>query len=164
MIHSSPFWVCISKGNKIRILMRYLHSHVHCSIIHNRQDMETTLVSVNRWMDKEDEVRACLCWVASVMADSLWPYGPYPAKLPCPWDSLGKNTGVGCCPPPGDLPNPGIKSMCLTSLALAGRFFTTNSVYIYSVEYYSAVRKKEILPFATTWADLQKSWIHWNRE
>ena len=60
-------------------------------------------------------------------------------------------------PPPGDLPNPGIKPMCLTSLALAGRFFTTNSAYIYSVEYYSAVRKKEILPFATTWADLQKS-------
>ena len=31
-----------------------------------------------------------------------------PAKLLCPWDSPGKNTGVGC-PPPGDLPNPGIK-------------------------------------------------------
>ena len=28
-------------------------------------------------------------------------------------------------PPPGDLPNPGIKSTSLTSLALAGRFFTT---------------------------------------
>ena len=30
--------------------------------------------------------------------------------LLCPWDSPGKNTGVGCpCPPPRDLPNPGIK-------------------------------------------------------
>ena len=25
----------------------------------------------------------------------LWPNGPYPARLLCPWDFLGKNTGVG---------------------------------------------------------------------
>ena len=31
-------------------------------------------------------------------------------QLPCPWDFPGKNTGVGChFPPPGDLPNLGIK-------------------------------------------------------
>ena len=30
------------------------------------------------------------------------------------------------CPPPGDLPNPGIEPMSLTSPALAGEFFTTN--------------------------------------
>ena len=29
------------------------------------------------------------------------------------------------CPPPGDLPNPGIEPVCLMSLALAGEFFTT---------------------------------------
>ena len=29
------------------------------------------------------------------------------------------------CPPPGDLPNPGIKPMSPVSLALAGRFLTT---------------------------------------
>ena len=34
------------------------------------------------------------------------------------------------CPPPGDLPNPGIQPMSLTSPALAGRFFTANP-YIY---------------------------------
>ena len=31
------------------------------------------------------------------------------------------------CPPPGDLPNPGIKLTCLLSLALAGGFFTTSA-------------------------------------
>ena len=31
-------------------------------------------------------------------------------RLLCPWDSPGKNTGVGCHPPPGDLPYPGIAS------------------------------------------------------
>ena len=24
------------------------------------------------------------------------PHRPKPTRLPCPWDSLGKNTGVGC--------------------------------------------------------------------
>ena len=38
----------------------------------------------------------------SVVSDSLWPYGLYPASLLCPWGSPGKNTGVGLsCPPPG---------------------------------------------------------------
>ena len=32
------------------------------------------------------------------------------------------------CPPPGDLPDPGIKPMSLTSLVLAGEFFTTSAV------------------------------------
>ena len=31
------------------------------------------------------------------------------------------------CPPPGDLPNTGIKPRSLTSPALAGRFFTTSA-------------------------------------
>ena len=31
------------------------------------------------------------------------------------------------CPPPGDLPNPGIKPVSLVSPALAGRFFTTTA-------------------------------------
>ena len=31
----------------------------------------------------------------SVMSDSLWPYGPYPTRILCPWHSPGKNTRVG---------------------------------------------------------------------
>ena len=30
------------------------------------------------------------------MFDSLWRHGLQPARLLCPWDSPGKNTGVGC--------------------------------------------------------------------
>ena len=33
------------------------------------------------------------------------------------------------CPPPGDLPNPGIESPSLTSPALAGGFFTTSATW-----------------------------------
>ena len=36
------------------------------------------------------------CLVTSVMSDSLRPYGPRPARLLCPWESPGKNTGAGC--------------------------------------------------------------------
>ena len=37
------------------------------------------------------------CSVASVVSDSLLPWGLEPIRLLCPWDSPGKNTGVGCC-------------------------------------------------------------------
>ena len=32
----------------------------------------------------------------SVASDLLWPHGLQPTRLLCPWDSPGKNTGVGC--------------------------------------------------------------------
>ena len=31
----------------------------------------------------------------SVVSSSLWPHGLWPARLLCPWDFPGKNTGVG---------------------------------------------------------------------
>ena len=30
------------------------------------------------------------------MSNSLWPYGLSPARLLCPWNSLGKSTGMSC--------------------------------------------------------------------
>ena len=66
-------------------------------------------------------------WVSlSVMSDSVTPW-----TLACQaplsmgfsrqeyWSRLP-------CPPPGDLPSPGIKFTCLTSPALAGVFFATS--------------------------------------
>ena len=41
----------ISKGFKYRISERYLPSHVHCSIIHNRQVMKATMcLSKDEWI------------------------------------------------------------------------------------------------------------------
>ena len=34
--------------------------------------------------------------MASVVSDSVQPHRQQPTRLPHPWDSLGKNTGVGC--------------------------------------------------------------------
>ena len=67
------------------------------------------------------------------MSDSLQTHGLQPARLLCPWNSPGKNTGVGCYsllqggssrnllpssealpfPSPGDLPNPGMEPASL---------------------------------------------------
>ena len=38
----------------------------------------------------------CCCYVASVVSDSVKSYRWQPTRLPCPWGSQGKNTGVGC--------------------------------------------------------------------
>ena len=37
-----------------------------------------------------------LCLVTSVVSDSVRPQRRQPTRLPCPWDSPGKNTGVAC--------------------------------------------------------------------
>ena len=47
----------------------------------------------------------------------LQPYGLWPARLLCSWDSPGKNAGVDChALLQGDLPNPGIKPHLLRLL------------------------------------------------
>ena len=37
-----------------------------------------------------------VCAKLLAMPNSLRPYGLYTARLFCPWDSLAKDTGVGC--------------------------------------------------------------------
>ena len=51
-----------------------------------------------------NEVKEIEC-VKSLSRVSLRPRGLSPARLLCPWNSPGKNTGMGCHAPP----NPGIK-------------------------------------------------------
>ena len=64
----------------------------------------------------------------SVVSDSLRPHGLQPARLLCPWDSPGKNPGVGC--------HALLQGLFLTQgsnpflpPALAGRFFTTSTTW-----------------------------------
>ena len=70
-------------------------------------------------------VRACVCTcqVASVLSNLLRPYGLYPARLFCPWDSPGKNTGVGChASLQGIFPTQGLKSVSCGSCIPSGLF------------------------------------------
>ena len=65
------------------------------------------------------QVHMCVVLSHSVMSDSLWPHGLEPARLLCPWDSPGKETGVGChALLQGIFPTQGQDSR------IAGRFFT----------------------------------------
>ena len=47
-------------------------------------------------LQPQNPVCCCCCYVASVVSDSVRPQRWQPTRLPCPWDSPGKNTGVGC--------------------------------------------------------------------
>ena len=54
-----------------------------------------------------------------------WTVAP---RLLYPWESPGKNTGVGChALLLGDFPNSGIEHTSLMSPALTGRLFTTSA-------------------------------------
>ena len=57
------------------------------------------------------------------------PRGLQPTRLLCPWDSPGKNTGVGSIRFSGDLSYPGIKSTSPVSPPGAGRFFTNRVIW-----------------------------------
>ena len=92
-----------------------------------------------------DQVRFCLCCIIMramrfhrilllvvhgvCVLSHVWffaTHGLYPARLPCLWNFLGKNTGVGYhFLLQGNLSNPGTEPTSLVSPALAGRFFTT---------------------------------------
>ena len=73
-------------------------------------------------------VRAC--WVASVMSDSVQPYGLQPPRLLCPWDSPGKNTRMGCrALLQGIFLTQGWNPRLLRLPALAIRFFTTSATW-----------------------------------
>ena len=53
-----------------------------------------------------------------------------PTRLLCSWGFSGQEYWCGLlCPPPGDLPNPGIKPASFTSSSFAGRFFTTGATW-----------------------------------
>ena len=74
-------------------------------------------------------VSVCVCLIPSVMSDSETPWAV--ARL-APL-SMGFSRREYCsgwpCPPPGDLPHPGIEPASLMSPALTGRFFTTSATW-----------------------------------
>ena len=57
--------VYLSEENKNTNSERYMYLCDHCSIIHNSQNMDTTQVPINRWVDKEVVIHTrthmCMC-------------------------------------------------------------------------------------------------------
>jgi len=58
MSSSNPISKFISQNTQSTALKRYLHIGVHCNVIHDSQEMETTLMSIDIQMDKENLVHA----------------------------------------------------------------------------------------------------------
>ena len=50
----------------------------------------------NAKVGSQETPGCCCCCVASVTSDSVRPHRRQPTRLPRPWDSPGKNTGMGC--------------------------------------------------------------------
>ena len=70
-------------------------------------------------------VPACVyVWLVAKSCLTLQPHELYLARLLCPWNFSGKNTGEGChFPILGDLLHPRIEPVSLVSLELTGGFF-----------------------------------------
>ena len=82
-------------------------------------------------------VCVCVCEVTSVVSNFVRPHGLQPARLLCPWDSPGKNTGVDCSALfQGIFPTQGL-NLCLLSLLHWQRWlFTTRFTWEASVNPY----------------------------
>ena len=62
-------------------------------ILNSTRNMGLILIHLNYRILKSC---CCCCKVTSVMSNSVQPHRRQPTRLPYPWDSPGKNTGVGC--------------------------------------------------------------------
>ena len=63
--------------------------------IFNGTFVKLNKASVNMLRIVESYIAYC-CWVTSVVSDSMRPHRRQPTRMPRPWDSPGKNNGVGC--------------------------------------------------------------------
>ena len=81
------------------------------------------------------------CSVTSVVSYSLEPHGLLPWQAPLSMGSSRQEYWSGLlCPPPEDLPHPGIKPMSFTSHALADGFFTTSTLLLLLLSRFSSVQ------------------------
>ena len=81
------------------------------------------------WQPVVKNNKKCSCWGTSVMSNliTIW---TVVCQAPLFMELSRQEYQSGLpCPPPGDLPNPEIKPMSITSPALASRFFTTSNTW-----------------------------------
>ena len=109
----------------------FLHSHHNITI----QQFLGLCAFRYKPSTKESPLSSCVCVCVCVKLLKLRPTlcDPVDSSPPvgvfCIYDSLGKNTGVGCHAflQGIDLPDPGIEPKSFMSSALKGRFFTTRA-------------------------------------
>ena len=82
-------WVALESGQKS------LHQAL-VSWLHDCGRLPLILYLRNKKTFSDNVQRGCYCQVTSVVSDSVRPHRRQPTRFPQPWDSPGKNTGVGC--------------------------------------------------------------------
>ena len=100
---------------------------------------------------------ACVCLVTQVLSNSLRPHGLWPTRLLCPWDFLGKNTGV-CCHAllQGIFPTQGWNQNLLHCGQILYHWAILGSLYAYGypivlAPFVEKIRKKEKSASKTHW-------------
>ena len=78
---------CIGEGNG---------NPFQCSCLENPRDRRAWWAAVYGVAQSQTRLKRLSSVSHSVVSDSLWPHGLQSARLLCPWNSPGKNTGVGC--------------------------------------------------------------------
>ena len=119
----SPWYILVKVCFAPKILsMQLTLEQYRGSSEYNLSLPSVSMVPPHLYINQPQTLQSCvvLCLVASVMSDSLRPYGLQPARLLCPWHSPGKNTGVGCHFPlqsifPTQGQNPSLKNHHLLS-------------------------------------------------
>jgi len=54
------------------------------------------LLNVKKKCEYRECTEECVCYAAAAAKSLVRPHRRQPTRLPCRWDSPGKNTGVGC--------------------------------------------------------------------
>ena len=78
-----------------RIVWKYLSPMVWESI-----DVTSVCLLTMVWIRNKDSLSISSLLVVCLVTQlclTLWPQGPQPTGLLCPWDSPGQGAGVGCC-------------------------------------------------------------------
>ena len=68
----------------------------YCEKIFDHKMLSTCLLLLVASTVSKLIVQNTCCKVTSVVSNSVWPHRRQPTRLPRPWDSPGKNTGVAC--------------------------------------------------------------------
>ena len=94
-------WACIllllKKASRLRFRSRQDVLRLQAWILSQEVHIFSLFLRVSSiYLASTNTANVCACSVASVVSNSVQSYGLQPARLLCPWDSSGKNTGVGC--------------------------------------------------------------------
>ena len=91
------------------------------------------------------------------MSTSLRPYRPELARLLFPWNSPGKNTGVGCCALLQGIFLTQGSNLYLMSPTLAAGFFTTSPIWETPLYHWNDCKAED--ESFRVWAEQGPSWV-----